>query len=624
MASKKVHSLIKGIAVTGTAVSGASSLGDANLAFAQDVEATEEAELVVPVQEATLDLTTHEMEVVSEVAPSDNPVVPVGAGEAAAGVEVVVDSQPEVANADVQLQVSEGVGAVAPSAENINNQLGAVQENVVVDEGTAIAAAEQVQPAQMTIEEEETWLASTSEAAEAQYNSESTSYASAVSEAESAYASESAAYTEAGYDSKELIEARADVDAKLKVEDEVRTFIADKNQKLNSGNYYTTVGRPLAVAMIKFKLILDGTLDDNTASTFEAKWDNRGAYQDKNCKITYTDTNGVFHTEYYDYVTIDENGDSLFKTVGANGKLTDYDDIAKNVDGINVLEKENINTNPNGQAKFNSKGQDWYKKEDYLKDIGLWDALSASIVSLAEKVEQAITAQDEFVDSATASQIASQSTAEYRAESLTARMHSESVVKSQSIADSELVSISESHSLVNSMALSEIESTATSFSESFSESAASESIAVAAAIANVAPAHISVSQVPLSVVHNEHEENDNHIQQQEQEQAQTQYQEAVANNRGNGVSTNQATGQQEIQQQAELTIADTAENMASLHQNQSMDTVTVGDEDSAKYGEAKEVSSSVGRRVLPVLAAIAAFFGVGKVKKEKKDLENNS
>ena len=44
MASKKVHSLIKGIAVTGTAVSGASSLGDANLAFAQDVEATEEAE----------------------------------------------------------------------------------------------------------------------------------------------------------------------------------------------------------------------------------------------------------------------------------------------------------------------------------------------------------------------------------------------------------------------------------------------------------------------------------------------------------------------------------------------------------------------------------------------------
>lgn len=708
MAKKKVHHLLKGAAIAGAATTGASTLGDANLAFAQDMEAAEEAELVVPVQEVTLETATEVVQEVSEVAPGTGEGAAIGVDEQIVEVEAVAppaEEEPEQVTGTMPV-ATEGKTLSAANVEEGTITENAPVENTVLGANIAKAnlrgatlagtnesvgeqeitetGVEVENTTELTIEEEEAALASTSESNQEVFNQKSESLSTAVYEAESSYASESTAYTAAGYESSALIDARADVDAKMTAEETTRSAIADNNQKLTSGNYYNVVGRPLAVAMIKFKLILTGQLDENTVSTFQAKWDNRGAYQDKNCKVTYTDVNGIEHTEFYDYVTIDEEGESYFKTVGANGRLTDYDDVAKNVTGINVLEKENINSNPNGQAKFNSKGQDWYKKEEYERDIAIWDALKESVASLAKSIDAMKVLQGEFDVSTSESLLASQNASESRADSLSERRESERVAnsllastyESMSIAAEEArASASESTRVVESLSLSESvkiaeslstsestrisdslsasdstrivasisaaeslsasaesEKMAASLSRSVAESssiaaATSESAAVAKASADVAHAHISEAKVPLSVVHDDH---GHVIENTADSEATTNTAQtaAQAENGNAGATVRQANQSRQGATEAgnRVTITNNSENMAMLHKadSETQDILTVSDEESAKFGQAKELSSTVGRHTLPVLGAIIAFFGFGKAKKEKENIQSKN
>ena len=292
--------------------------------------------------------------------------------------------------------------------------------------------------------------------------------------------------------------------------------------------------------------------------------------------------------------------------------------------------------------------------------------------------------QSEFDVSTSESLLASQNASESRADSLSERRESERVAnsllastyESMSIAAEEArASASESTRVVESLSLSEsvkiAESLSTSEStrisdslsasdstrivasisaaESLSASAASEkmaaslsrsvtesssiaaatseSAAVAKASADVAHAHISEAKVPLSVVHDDH----GHVIENTADReatTNTAQTAAQAENGNAGATVRQANQSRQGATEAgnRVTITNNSENMALLHKadSETQDILTVSDEESAKFGQAKELSSTVGRHTLPVLGAIIAFFGFGKAKKEKENIQSKN
>ena len=157
-------------------------------------------------------------------------------------------------------------------------------------------------------------------------NSEYASSSEAASELGSLYDSTSMAYDEK-YDSyleellEQIIKAQADVDA-------AKQEAIDNNEEVNhdpdSNNFYGYADT-LTNLLIKYKLYQNGVTGDIQFSVWESD-----GYDNNYVMVNYTDKYGNERTEYFDYVTVDKDGNRL--------SLEDNDNPEK-IDHIMVVSK---------------------------------------------------------------------------------------------------------------------------------------------------------------------------------------------------------------------------------------------------------------------------------------------
>ena len=541
MGAKKVENLLKGVAITGAAVGGASVFGDANLAYANELDTAisqgTSGEVVVQVQE-----TAQAQETV---------VYEAQAVETAPAVEVAVET--EVAPA-AENEVEEEETPVEEETQNIEMLAAApVSQADSAEIASTYTDEELSESAAMSLAVEESELASTSEFQSQSLESTTTSLSEAISETSSEYTSTSTAYSEAGYENEALDELENDVNALLQKEEELRNAALENNELLSTNNYYgakteenTNVLHDLEIAMIRYKLVLNGditadynvvesaTLTDSKTKEYQTEtlvykfWGN--TYEEHHFCVKYVDTNGNYREEYYDYATCDKDGNTIYHIAN-----TRNEDQTANVSGINILRKTPVYNTAKMKVDYYQrtsfvatngtiKGVDWYTKNQYKADVTMRETMKNQISSLSNVVTSLTADLSETLVKASESLVTSESVAIERQASLAtsesasemaSQYKSESLVvasESASTSASELASVATSTSASETASTAASESASTSTSESASESAvvaatsstttnsASESAGTAAIISVATPVFTRVEMTEAVAV----------------------------------------------------------------------------------------------------------------------------
>ena len=473
--AKKINSLLKGVAITGASVGGAAFLGDIQMVYADEAisetTGTLTIDVEVPAQEVQGEQqAAQEMQVEQPAAPAQE----IQAEQPAAPAQDILTEQPtelEQTNA-----LDDSFADVAPVADTTTSEM--------TDEQLS-------ESAEASLSQEEYELASTSESQSEAYEFESTSLSDALEQDQTNYEATSQAFEESPYSKEGVAEKENDVIAAMNNADAALKAVQDSNAKeprLNGANYYNDdTARKLAFEMIKFKLLLTGEVDADHVDKIKYAFFTNG-YEENHLVVKYIDGDGQYQEKYFDYVTCDKDGNSIFTA------SNHPEDIARNVIGINVVEKTPIfsnqtktqtayaGTDAEQKVQFyqrddfavnengSKKGVDWYTRAQLLEDIKNRSDFLSTIASLKESIEDVKTKTSELAENASTYAIQSQSAAELR---------------NQSLADSAEAStsarIAKSESLSSSMATSE--------SESLEASAtASESLALAEASARAAAA----------------------------------------------------------------------------------------------------------------------------------------
>ncbi|PHU34327.1 hypothetical protein CSX01_10430, partial [Pseudobutyrivibrio ruminis] len=399
-----------------------------------------------------------------------------------------------------------------------------------------------------SVSDAESELLFTSESTSASQSEAIDSMSVAESEAASEYIATSETFITNGYDNAGVAETQQKI-AQLEIEEKAqREAIAlQRKPALSMNEYYIPYGRPLAEAMIEYKLLVEGKIlyANIQNGNLHTGWYG-STYYDKRYVVKWIDLDGNYNEEYFDYVTVDEFGNSLYKDETHQTDINGipHEDYAPGVYGINVVQKAYAVTDtvspkketfknvvmPDGSviAKIVStryefdytlddegkmlKGGDWYTEGTYHSQASERSEMIKNMNSLASAAEQFSEDANAFSTSVTgstsgfvqlsqtiadlASQVKanSQSLSTYKSESLsastsdsemasTAKAESETAA-SLSTSASEAASISASESA--SVASSESTSTSTSESTSISTSTSTSSSVSASESASVA------------------------------------------------------------------------------------------------------------------------------------------
>jgi hypothetical protein len=599
---KKVQDLVKGIVITGTAVGGASVFSNMGLAYAHEIETTGE-EVVYDsapeaAQEAPAETASQEPTVTAEVAPE----APAAAPEAQEAPEAP-EAAPEVQAAAPEAEVTPEAQAAAPEAEVTPEAPAAPEAQEAPEAPAAVPEAQeepeapvavtrkaapklmaapapkaaptlmaapapqatpesaaQAAPAATTssIEELEETISSESASvsdaeSELLFTSESTSASQseaidsmsvAESEAASEYIATSETFITNGYDNAGVAETQQKI-AQLEIEEKAqREAIAlQRKPALSLNEYYIPYGRPLAEAMIEYKLLVEGKIlyANIQNGNLHTGWYG-STYYDKRYVVKWIDLDGNYNEEYFDYVTVDEFGNSLYKDETHQTDINGipHEDYAPGVYGINVVQKAYAVTDtvspkketfknvvmPDGSviAKIVStryefdytlddegkmlKGGDWYTEGTYHSQASERSEMITNMNSLASAAEQFSEDANAFSTSVTGSTsgfVQLSQTIANLASQVKANSQSLSTYKSESlIAASESAAASTAASLSASTAASELASTAkaesetaASLSTSASEAAsisASESASVVSSESTSTSSSVSASE----------------------------------------------------------------------------------------------------------------------------------
>ncbi|SFO17022.1 hypothetical protein SAMN05216351_10418 [Pseudobutyrivibrio sp. JW11] len=407
MGEKKVRSLLKGVAITGASVGGAALLGDADLVYAMEEEAAEIVVDTTPQTQQTVEaqVPAATEQVVEAPAPAavevaTAPVAETPAAEAPAAVEETPTTPVEEApvetpatpavEAPVETPATPAEETPAAPAEDTNDDVftilrGAyrdetIDENELAENKVALKAMRKAAPLATeltndteTDAETDASLSDTAEAAtvyteeqisesgaslstvESELSSTSEQLSTSASEAESEYESysETMTTTSEDYESKnyniaKLDKLEQDVKAAQAIETAKREALAAKNKSLDT-DYFEHAGRPLAITMIKYNLVIDGKADPNYIDSAQIKYYTPDGYDKKHFCTIYLGTDGQVHEEYYDYVTANARGESLFRwselseedvaagiTIPRGISIENYSPY---VSGINIVEK---------------------------------------------------------------------------------------------------------------------------------------------------------------------------------------------------------------------------------------------------------------------------------------------
>ncbi|MBE5911485.1 hypothetical protein [Pseudobutyrivibrio sp.] len=548
MGKKKVQDLIKGVVITGTAVGGASVFSDMmGLSVAQTVEASTD-EIVVGQNAGEAQEAPSQDSLADSGAAGAGQENASGAGEGAPVAEAQQKAVSEQPAAKAQSDTT-ATDETTPAATETQKEAttpeqpteGTTEES---NENPAAPTAEthegptdeQIsESAQASLSQEESTFASTSEFQAQSLYTATSELSDDISATENEYADDYELYVEDKEYIEEGIVANSDedvalskieekLDERMDQEQEIREATAKANKTLPK-DYYNN-GRELAVAMIQYKLTLNGTISSdytfvessdlqNKAGVVSYKYwnsglsgDFNGLYQNHNICLKYVDVDGVYHEEYYDEVTCDSDGKSIIRPLdkwvteeeyindknAANKKMnvkTDEDN-PKIAAGINVLKKEAVYGTEikkvynylgqkittykrigwNDSAEYNyGKGADWYSEFECKEDI----QLRSDLLTLPETTNSLKAQLSEVENSASASAVESQSASQVRQTSLSASAEAStaaSEAKSEAISQkaSELASTSASSSELESASVSASASEVASTSSSTSAS----------------------------------------------------------------------------------------------------------------------------------------------------------
>ena len=386
MSKKKVESLLKGVAITGATVGGASILGDANLAYA--AEASEEetvssaaAEITVEVSheetqaaaaEASHEESTQEEskeetitetveENVTETTEATNDVPSDGGdatnedtvaeGETAEDTTAAdaVAAATETDEATIELQdaseVAEEAASTSLSTEDstIDSTSDSAEDSLSAEDSSIDSTSTSAEDS-LTSEEDD--IASTSAKASEEAASESASLSTAMSEAEAAYDSASTSFSEAGLEDEYLEDLIRQIEeAKEALEAAQAEAIANGqnlNHDSNSNNYYG-YGDTLANLLIQYAFYQEGYVGEILYS----EWDSSN-YNTNSVKVTYVDASGETKYAYFDYVTVDSDGNALVSGFYDSPSYGSQHDNPNVVAGIMVVKKTVQYTDGNG------------------------------------------------------------------------------------------------------------------------------------------------------------------------------------------------------------------------------------------------------------------------------------
>ena len=475
--AKKINTILKGVAITGATVGGASILGEADLVYAETVEETSsEAGEVFIDYEASAD-TTPNQEVAMETTQQTGQEVaqdlglgtPVEQGtpvtelpqepvaEQPAGVETPqepVAEQP-VGVETPQEPVSEQPAAIETPQEQpeevaTNRKLMAAPRVLMAtapaptdaevpqepaetqSEAPTLTDEELSESAAASLSEEEELLASTSESQSLSMESTSTSLSEAIVANEADFEAESKAFEESAYSKDGVADKVKDANEALKTVNAALDAAKANKKNLNGNNFYNDdVGRNLAIEMIKLKFLLDGEVDGSRIDDVFYQFYQKD-YYNNHFVVKYI-KDGEYKERYFDYVTCENNGESIYK-----GQKTYSEDSYDKVFGINVVEKKPVYSDKykkqtvwgqsfdyvqrdafeDAKDYTKNKGKEWYTRNQFLSDLATYKGFVDGIDQLGKTVDELKGKASELTDFASTSLAGSLSAAEERAASL--------------------------------------------------------------------------------------------------------------------------------------------------------------------------------------------------------------
>ena len=335
MSKKKVENLLKGVAITGATVGGASVLGDANLAYAaelgeEEANAMAQGEVVLQV---TREQTEQQLQTSIESIEEEKTVQ-----------QAVEENEKQLEEVDLTVEnqaVSELAAAsesAATSESNLMSEQTMYSESASTSLSTEDSTIESTsESAATSLSSENSEIASTSTAASESAVSENESLSTAISEAEDDYNLASTSFSEEGHQDDYLEELMQQIEqAKAELEAAQQKAI-ESNQYLNheskSNNYYGA-GDKLANLLIQYAFYQEGYVGEITYS----QWDS-SSYHTNSVKVTYIDSTGATKYAYFDYVTVDSDGNALVSGFYDSPNYGAEHDNPYVVDGIMVVKK---------------------------------------------------------------------------------------------------------------------------------------------------------------------------------------------------------------------------------------------------------------------------------------------
>lgn len=384
MGKKKIQNILKGVAITGTAIGGASVLGDADLVYAHTAE-----EVSNEISEGTLTVEVEHETVAQQPAQTYEAQTQVGQQTQ----EVVTETTSQSESAPVATTVSENEEDIVIADDEVWTQE-EYDENL---SSLSIATSE---------------FESTSEFVSTSLETENTNLTTALTETQELFDANSQAFVDGGFENADKVTKLNETAEQVEIEQQKLSDYQKASKNLDGGYYNETVARQLARELIRYQLVSSGKLTLEQANSLELKYWNadtaRGedTYECKNFVVRYfdTDENGqpVYVERYFDYVTAGDSNQSLFE----GGEINPH--VSSNVTGINVLEKKPIFADTNtktvdvfgqkikvaqrigfevcDETGSGKKGDTFYKESDFLTDLANYNGLTKAMNTLSQTI----------------------------------------------------------------------------------------------------------------------------------------------------------------------------------------------------------------------------------------------
>ncbi len=446
--AKKISRVLEGVAITGAAVGGLSVFGDASLAYAYTsedmVDAVVSGELVLevaePVENEALTASEPEIVIVAAEIQTEDVVTEEIAEDSLQEIEVVVEEETHVAAQAEETEVED-----EPTVETeLDSEPGLAIET---DDESIVDSELDMDSEVELLEMTEVEIQATVESVLAEIEQQAAEYIQTNDD-----------FIAAGF-ANEGIDAQAEiVNEKLQEEEAARTALAENGTQLKMNNYYEKYGRGLAIEMIKYKLLLDGEVDAEHINQVFYKYYSSN-YENNHFVVKYlkeVDGQTVYVERYYDYVTCDKDGNSIYQGRGVN------ENDSTIVSGINVLEKTPIYSSTvknqkvwgqefkaNQRTDFEvvdgtKKGVEWYTLSQYKADISTRNVMLEKLASLESNMDS-LASQLELLEiqaaEAAAQAEAEEVLSEVVVEPETEEVLSEVVVEPETVVEENIVEV---------------------------------------------------------------------------------------------------------------------------------------------------------------------------------------